>query len=70
MKSDLKLSAGAVRRLFVTFLMIVLLCTQGLTVEARNTSSYFDLTSGITNIISPISPLGLDSSAPEVIISK
>lgn len=65
MKNALKLSRGFIRQVAVTLAVLVFL-TQGMTVEARSTASYLDLASGITNIISPISPLGIDAQATEV----
>lgn len=70
MNNDFKLSSGALKRIFVTILACAMFFNGGLTVEARNTSSYLDLTTGITNIISPISPLGLDETATEVIVAE
>ncbi len=66
MNKSIKLSFGPVRRLVTLGLTLSVFVGSGMTVEARNTSSYLELATGITNIISPISPLGMDSEAPEV----
>jgi SH3-like domain-containing protein len=66
MNNALKLSAGIIRQVALIALAVVLFLTQGLTAEARSTASYLDLATGITNIISPISPLGIDEEATEV----
>jgi len=67
MDNALKLSAGILRRALVFALVAVMFLSQGMTVEARNrASSYLELATGISNIISPLSPLGVDYSATEV----
>jgi hypothetical protein len=67
MDNALKLSAGILRRALVFALVTVMLLSQGMTVEARNrASSYLELATGISNIISPLSPLGVDYTATEV----
>ncbi len=45
---------------------LVIFFSQGREVEARSSASYKDFSIGITNIVSPISPLGMDRSATEV----
>ncbi len=47
-------------------LALVIFFSQGLAVEARSSAGSKNLAIGITNIVSPISPLGVDSSATEV----
>ncbi len=69
MKHDLKLSAGIMRRLLAMILMCSMFFSRGMMVEARNTSGYLDVATGITNIISPISPLGMDEEATEYIVA-
>ena len=54
------------RRAIGVCLIAAVLFASEMTVEARNTSSYLEVSTGITNIISPIAPLGVDSDAPEV----
>ena len=67
MENALKLSAGIVKRLLVFALAACIFFSQGMTVEARNrASSYLELATGISNIISPLSPLGVDYTATEV----
>ena len=66
MDTTSKLFSGVVKTGATLGLIVVLSLTQSLTVEARRTSNYLELATGITNIISPIAPLGIDSDAPEV----
>ena len=66
MNNALKLSAGIIRQVALTALAVLIFLSRGMTAEARSTAGYLDLATGITNIISPISPLGIDSEAPEV----
>ncbi len=47
-------------------LALVICLSQGRTVEARSAAAYKDYAVGITNIVSPISPLGVDKTATEV----
>ena len=62
-----KLSSGMLKQILILGFVITLFLSQSLTVEARNTSGYIAMATGITNIISPMSPLGIDKEAPEVI---
>ncbi len=66
MDTTSKLFSGVVKTGAALSLIVVLSLTQSLTVEARRTSNYLELATGITNIISPIAPLGIDNDAPEV----
>jgi SH3-like domain-containing protein len=66
MDNSRKLFFGATKTMAVLFLVVVMSFTQSITVEARRTSNYLELATGITNIISPIAPLGIDNDAPEV----
>jgi SH3-like domain-containing protein len=66
MNNALKLSSGIIRQVTALSLAVVCAFTPEMTVEARSTASYIDLATGITNIISPISPLGMDEEATEV----
>ena len=67
MDNALKLSRGFIRQAAVIALAVVLFFSRGLTVEARNrATSYLELSTGISNIISPMSPLGVDDTATEV----
>ncbi len=71
MENALKLSRGFIRHVAVTALAVVLFFSQGLTVEARNrAASYLELSTGISNIISPLSPLGVDYTATEVQVAS
>ena len=66
MIKSMKLSSGLLRRLIAACLICGMFFDLGMTAEARHSSSYLELATGITNIISPIAPLGVDSEAPEV----
>ena len=66
MDNTSKLFSGATKAVAALVMVVVMSFTQSITVEARHTSNYLDLATGITNIISPIAPLGIDSEAPEV----
>ena len=57
MDNSRKLFFGATKTMAVLFLVVVMSFTQSITVEARRTSNYLELATGITNIISPIAPL-------------
>ena len=70
MKKAVKLSFGDLRPLIICGLVFVLFISQGLTVNARNNNSVSETAVGISNIISPISPLGMDASATEVIVAS
>ena len=66
MNNASRLSSGLLKKVLLIASASTLFFSRDITVEARNTSGYIDLATGITNIISPISPLGIDSEAPEV----
>ena len=51
-------------------LVIMIFMTQDITAEARSTTSYIDVAQGITNIVSPIAPLGVDEGATEVKVAR
>ena len=70
MNNASKLSSGLLRRVLAFGLVAVMFLSRDLTVEARNTSGYFNLATGITNIISPMSPLGIDKEATEVKVAE
>ncbi len=61
-----KLSTGALRLVMVVGLALDLFFSQGLTVNARSNNTISEVAAGISNIISPISPLGIDADALEV----
>ena len=67
MKNASKLSSGILKQVLIPGIVISVFFGQSITAEARNTSGYLNLATGITNIISPMSPLGMDKEAPEVI---
>jgi uncharacterized protein YgiM (DUF1202 family) len=66
MKQTVKLSAGITRLIITLSLSVVLFANGGLTVEARNGGSYGEPSTGISNILSPVAPLGLNKDAAEV----
>ena len=70
MKKAVKLSVGDLRPLIICGLIFVLFISNGLTVDARNNNSITETAVGISNIISPMSPLGMDASATEVIVAS
>ncbi len=70
MKQAVKLSAGITRLIFMLSLFTLVFAFGGLTVEARSNNSYGDLSTGISNILSPVAPLGMDDDAAEVKASK
>ncbi|SFC65163.1 cell wall hydrolase [Butyrivibrio sp. YAB3001] len=69
MKKAIKLSGGGRRLITVCSLVFVLSISHGLTVNAKGNSTISEVAAGISNIISPISPLGIDSNATEVIVA-
>lgn len=70
MKKTAGLCSGAIKTMATLATVVVLSFTQSITVEARKTSNYLELATGISNIISPIAPLGIDSDAPEVKVAE
>ncbi len=70
MKNASKLSSGVLKQVASIALALIIFFGQGLTVEARSTASYLDLATGISNILSPVAPLGLDAKATEVIVAE
>nr|WP_297707900.1 cell wall hydrolase [uncultured Butyrivibrio sp.] len=66
MKRARKLSTGALRLVIVAGLTLDLFFSQGLTVNARSNNTISEVAAGISNIISPVSPLGIDADALEV----
>lgn len=59
------LSRGFLRLIFRLAFVFVLFFSMGVTADARSNSTISDVAAGISNIVSPISPLGIDSSATE-----
>ena len=70
MKQTAKLSAGIARLVMTTLLGITLVANDGVTAEARNAGAYGEPSTGISNILSPVAPLGLDKDAAEVKAAK
>lgn len=66
MKQTARLSAGIARLVMTTILGITLVANDGVTVEARSAGVYGEPSTGISNILSPVAPLGLDKDAAEV----
>ncbi len=64
-----KLSFGILRPVVICGLVFILFISQGLTVNARSNKTTSDVAVGISNIISPVSPLGIDTNATEVIVA-
>mgnify|MGYP002623833121 FL=1 len=60
-----KLSFGTLRHLTALCLVFITLFSQGLTADARSNSTISDAAAGISNIISPVSPLGIDNDSTE-----
>ena len=56
------------RKLALVLVVVILFLTQNLTAEARQKSG-MDIAQGITSIVSPISPLGIDEDATEVVVA-
>ncbi|MCR5558696.1 MAG: cell wall hydrolase [Butyrivibrio sp.] len=65
-----RLSVGKLRPLMIWGLVLILFTSNGLTVDARNNSGISDISVGISSIISPVSPLGIDYEATEVIVAN
>ena len=66
MNKAMKLSFWVARLVFILGLVSVLFISQGLTVKARGNDTITTVAAGISNVISPISPLGMDANAAEV----
>ncbi len=70
MNNASRLSSGLLKQVAAFALALLVFMGRDITVEARSAASYLDLATGITNIISPISPLGLDTDALEVKVAE
>ena len=66
MKKTASISLGIARQFLICSLILVLFFSQDISVQARSNNKITDVAAGISNIISPISPLGLDNNATEV----
>ena len=66
MNNRIRVSSG-IKLLYVSLsLFLVMFISRSVTAYARDTSGYNDTIIGISNIISPIAPFGIDQSATEV----
>ena len=65
-----KRSAGTLRLFIICSLILVLFSSNGITANARTNNSISDAAAGISSIISPMSPLGIDYEATEVKVAK
>ncbi len=70
MNNASKLSFGLIRKIVALLLVVAMIQGQEVTVEARSIANYLDLATGISNIVSPLSPLGIDKNATEVKVAK
>ena len=70
MNNALKLLRRGILGATAAGLLTSSLYTAQLTAEARSVSGYLDLSEGITSIVSPISPLGVDEEATEVKVAE
>ncbi len=67
MKQIAKISLGIARQFLICSLSFVLFFSQDISVQARSNNKITDVAAGISNIISPVSPLGVDRNATEVL---
>lgn len=65
-----RLAIGVTRLFVVCVLVCFLLYSQCLTLEARSNNTITEVAAGISNIISPVSPLGIDANATEVKVAE
>ena len=70
MKQIAKISLGIARQFLICSLIFVLFFSRDITAQAKSSSKITDVAVGISNIISPIAPLGLDSNATEVKVAS
>ncbi len=70
MKKEVKLSFGVMRLIMFCGLILFLFISHGLTVSAGSGASYVTFATGISNIVSPITPLGIDMNATEVKVAE
>ena len=61
-----KLSAGFAGKVIAAVSAFAIFVNQGITAEARGTAEFSNMGTGISNILSPVTPLGIDEEAPEV----
>ena len=70
MNKTARLSLGMLRLFIICTLTLVFFFSHGLTAYARTGNGLSDVSVGISNIISPVAPLGMDDSATEVLVAK
>lgn len=70
MNKTAKLSLGMLRLFIICTFTLVFFFSHGLTAYARTGNGFSDVSVGISNIISPLAPLGIDNSATEVQVAK
>ncbi|WP_026653071.1 cell wall hydrolase [Butyrivibrio proteoclasticus] len=65
MNKAIKLSAGIMRPIMICSLIVVLFISQGISAQARTGASCIDQAIGISSILSPVAPLGIDDNSAE-----
>jgi alpha-D-ribose 1-methylphosphonate 5-phosphate C-P lyase len=66
MKKKLELSRGIMRLIMICGLILVLFDSHEMTVHAGGGANSISVSAGISNIVSPMTPLGIDVTATEV----
>lgn len=66
MKKKLELSRGIMRLIMICGLILVLFDSHEMTVQAGGGANSISVSAGISNIVSPMTPLGIDVTATEV----
>ncbi|MCR5671637.1 MAG: cell wall hydrolase [Butyrivibrio sp.] len=66
MDKRMKLSSGIGMFLISLCLFLTVFISRSITAEAKKATGYSDIATGISNIISPLAPLGIDETASEV----
>ncbi len=70
MNKTARKSVGMLRLFITCSLICIIFFSNGLTANARNNNGVSDVAAGISSIISPVSPLGIDYEATEVIVAS
>ncbi len=70
MNKTAKLSLGMLRLFIILTFTLVSFFSHGITAYARTGNGLSDVAIGISNIISPMAPLGIDNTATEVVVAK
>ena len=65
MNKVVRLSLGIMRQVMICGLILILFISQGLSAEARSATALIEVTCGISTIISPVAPLGIDYESAE-----